>query len=176
MKILKGLFLAILGIIALILIIAIFLPSEYEVERSIEINKPVGLVYGYVSDFNNFRDWNPWSPMEVGHSFEVIGDSGSVGQKYSWEGKIIGSGNMVFTEFQNNQIVRLDINFLSPEQGMGVVDWIFEGNNVNTKVTWKLVGEAGYPMGRYFGLMMDEFLGKNFEDGVKKLKENCEAI
>ena len=54
MKILKNLLIIIVAIIALLLIVAVFLPSEYRVERSVEINKPAEEVYNYVADFNNF--------------------------------------------------------------------------------------------------------------------------
>ena len=174
MGILKKLSFVVLAIIALFFIVAFFLPSQYKVERGIEINKPVEEVFGYVADFNNFKEWNPWSPMEPGHKFEVTGDSASVGQKYYWIGEIIGSGEMVFTEFKQNQLIKSDISFLSPQQGKGVVDFILEGDTNTTKISWSLVGDAGYPIGRYFGLVMDNMLGPDFELGMKNLKDKCE--
>ncbi|MCB9208428.1 MAG: SRPBCC family protein [Ignavibacteriales bacterium] len=176
MKILKIIFGVIVSIIILFLVVALFLPTEYRVERSIEINKPQVEVYNYVADFNNFQAWNPWSPMEPGHKFEVTGDSAVVGQKYYWEGEIIGSGQMIFTEFQPYKLIKSDIEFMTPQQGVGVVDWTFSNEGNSTKVTWGMTGKADYPVGRYFGLMMDSFLGKNFEDGVKVLKEKVESI
>lgn len=175
MKVLKRISIIVIAIIALFLIVAVFLPSEYIVTRGIEINKPVDQVYGYVADFNNFQAWNPWTPLEPGHTFVVLGDSAKVGQKYSWDGKIIGSGEMVFTEFKQNQSIKSDIAFLSPQQGKGVVEWNFEEAPNITKVSWSLIGEAGYPIGRYFGLMMDGMLGPSFEDGMQNLKNKCEA-
>ena len=174
MKILKNLLIIIVAIIALLLIVAVFLPSEYRVERSVEINKPAEEVYNYVADFNNFYTWNPWTPMEVGHAFEVTGDSAKVGQKYFWEGKVIGSGQMTFTELKPYELIKSDIEFLSPQQGKGEVDWVFAGSGNGTKVTWGITGESDYPIGRYFGLMMDSFLGQNFEDGMKNLKAEVE--
>ena len=174
MKILKGIFYVILAIIALFLIVALFLPSEYKVERSVQINKPVGVVYDYVADFNNFHEWNPWTQFEPGHSYEVSGDSAAVGQKYFWKGEIIGSGQMIFTNLKQNESINATIEFL-PEQGTGVVEWIFDGDSTSTSVNWILTGSADYPVGRYMGIMMDSFLGQNFEDGMQKLKEKCEA-
>lgn len=175
MKILKNILIIIVAIIALFLIVAMFLPSEYRVERSVEINKPASVVYNYVADFNNFYEWNPWTPMEVGHNYEVTGDSAKVGQKYFWEGKVVGSGQMIFTELKPYSLIKSDIEFLSPQQGKGVVDWTFNNNGNITKVTWGISGESEYPVGRYFGLMMDSFLGKDFENGMKNLKTKCEA-
>lgn len=176
MKILKGIFYVILVIVALIFVVALFLPSQYRVERSVEVDTPIAIVYGYVADFNNFHAWNPWTPLEPNHSYEVIGDSGMVGQKYYWEGEIIGSGKMVFTEFKQYEMIRSDINFLMPNEGSGVVDWEFEADGNSTNVTWSLSGSADYPIGRYFGLMMDGMLGPSFEEGMSKLKLQCEKI
>jgi hypothetical protein len=175
MKVLKNISLIIIAIIVLFLVVAIFLPSTYKVERSAEINWPADSVYNYVADFNNFQAWNPWTPMEPGHKYEITGDSATVGQKYYWEGKTIGSGQMTFTELKPYSYIKSDIEFLTPQSGKGIVEWNFEPQGEKTKVSWSITGEAGYPIGRYFGLMMDSFLGKNFEDGMKNLKEKCEA-
>ena len=78
MKILKGIFYAIFAIVVLIFVIALFLPPQYKVERSTEINGSIDTVYGFVADFNNFHDWNPWTPLEPKHNYEVLGDSGSL--------------------------------------------------------------------------------------------------
>lgn len=175
MKILKTMMYVVLVLIALLFIVAIFLPSEYKVERSAEINKPVEMVYGHVSDFNNFREWNPWSPLEPDHSYKVSGDSGMVGQKYHWDGEIIGSGEMIFTELKPYVIIKSDIAFLAPQQANGLVEWVFDGDENKTKVSWSLTGAADYPLGRYFGIMMDSMLGPDFENGMKNLKNICEG-
>jgi len=174
MKIIKGIFFIILGIVALMFIVALFLPSQYTVKRSIEIDKPIGAVYGFVADFNNFHSWNPWTPLEPNHSFSVTGDSGQVGQKYYWEGEIIGKGEMIFTELKQYDLISSDINFLAPQTASGIVNWKFSGTESNTQVSWSLTGSADYPLGRYYGLMMDGFLGPSFEEGMKNLKVKCE--
>lgn len=98
-----------------------------------------------------------------------------MGQKYYWEGEIIGSGHMIFTEFKLYNLIKSDIAFLSPQQGEGFVEWEFEENTNSTKVKWSLTGNADYPLGRYYGLMMDNFLGKSFEDGMSNLKKKVET-
>lgn len=56
MKILKIALLIIVAIIVLFLIVAAFMPSKYIVERSIDINKPIDLVFEHVVDLNHFED------------------------------------------------------------------------------------------------------------------------
>lgn len=175
MKILKGILVVILAIIALFFIVAIFLPDSFRVQRSTEINKPVNEVYNYVADFNNFHDWNPWTKLEPDHKVEITGDSATIGQKYYWEGKIIGSGDMVFTEFNPYSKIKSDIHFYTPNEGEAKVDWDFEPFDKGTKVTWSIYGDSDYPFGRYMGLMMDGFLGASFEEGMKNLKEKFDS-
>ena len=174
MKIAKGIFYLILGVVLLLLVVALFLPSQYKVERSTEIKRPMESVYSFVADFNNFHDWNPWTPLEPNHSYLVSGDSGQVGQEYSWEGEIIGSGRMVFTDFASGHI-KSDIEFLHPQQGIALVEWEFEETVNGTKITWSLTGDSDYPIGRYFGLIMDRFLGPDFEKGIEMLKNEIES-
>jgi hypothetical protein len=174
MKILKGIFYVILIIVILVFVVALFLPSKYRVERSSDINQPLHVAYGYVADFNNFHEWNPWTPLEPEHSYQVEGDSGKVGQTYSWEGENIGSGKMVFTQF-TPLAIKSDIEFISPQQGIGIVEWEFEDKGSVTNVTWRITGDSDYPLGRYLGLMMDGFLGASFEEGIRNLKEKLES-
>lgn len=174
MKVLKGIFFIIVGIIALLFIVALFLPSQYTVTRKIEVNKPIGEVYGYIADFNNFHSWNPWTPLEPNHMYTVNGDSGQIGQKYYWEGEVIGKGEMIFTELKQYEKIASEINFLAPQTASGIVNWNFNGTENTTNVSWSLTGPSDYPLGRYYGLMMDGFLGPSFEEGLKSLKTNCE--
>ena len=45
-----------------------------------------------------------------------------------------------------------------------------------TKVTWEFHGDMGNnPVGRWMGLMMDDFLGPDYEKGLNKLKSVVEA-
>lgn len=82
---------------------------------------------------------------------------------------------MIFTKFKPYDLIKSEIAFLSPQQGEGVVEWEFEKNANSTKVTQSLTGDADYPLGRYYGLMMDNFLGKSFEEGMSNLKKKVET-
>jgi hypothetical protein len=43
-------------------------------------------------------------------------------------------------------------------------------------VTWSNAGELGYnPVNRWFGLLMDNFMGRDFEEGLRNLKTQAES-
>jgi hypothetical protein len=52
--------------------------------------------------------------------------------------------------------------------------WNFKDENGKTIVTWTSTGNLSYPLGRLFGLSLEQMLGEQKEHGLKKLKEVCE--
>ncbi|UKJ05992.1 hypothetical protein [Solitalea lacus] len=58
MKILKKLFLGIIAILVLLVVVSLFLPSTYKVERSAVIKAPVAKVFNEFNDLNNWPNWN----------------------------------------------------------------------------------------------------------------------
>src|SRR3954468_10394147 len=94
MKILKNVLIA-LGVILVIGAIGTyFLPSHYQISNSIEINKPVDVVYAQVADYNNWKAWGPWIEMEPDAKITLAGNPAEVGHSMSWDGKKLGEGSM----------------------------------------------------------------------------------
>jgi hypothetical protein len=61
MKNIKGILFRLLGIIALALIVALFMPKEYLVEREVVRNQPKDTVFNYVKHFKNQNQFSVWS-------------------------------------------------------------------------------------------------------------------
>ena len=169
MKVLKIILGIIAVIIVLFLVIALFLPSEVTVERTAVIEAPDSVVYNYLTDFSHRADWDPWLEMEPGAKTTVNEISQGVGAGYSWEGEVIGSGNMVIDEVEKNKSVKSTVTFISPQQGVGKVEWQLEPAENGTKLSWMFHSEMGYPVERYFGLMMDSMLGPSLEKGLENV-------
>jgi hypothetical protein len=49
-----------LGIVALLILLAIIAPKRYELSRSVIINKPMAEVFAYVKMVKNQDYWSPW--------------------------------------------------------------------------------------------------------------------
>lgn len=175
MKVLKVIGLVLLIILVLFLIIALFLPSEYRVQRSAEIMVTPDSLYAVLSDYNYFAKWNPWIPMEPEASVEIAGSPGTVGTSYSWSGKIIGTGKLVVTNMTPPSSIQQRIHFIEPMESQADLEWRLEPTSGGTKLVWTMRGPNDYPMGRYFGLLMDDMMGKDFESGLANLKKLCES-
>lgn len=174
MQILKKILFVLIGVIVLLLVVAIFLPSEYNVSRSIQINQPDSVVFEKVVNFNYRKSWDPWISMEPDAKITISGPAGEPGSTWSWEGKETGKGRMTIMKVEENRLVQSKLEFLEPQTGESDVTWEFEPVEGGTMVTWQFSGTADYPVGRYFGLVMDIMVGGDFERGLNNLKRVCE--
>lgn len=175
MKFLRMLVIAIVAIVALVLIIAIFLPSQVSVERSTVINASDSTVFANLSSYLSRAQWDPWLKLEPSAKFTLSGPETGVGASYAWEGQEIGSGTMTIKEIVPMKSVHSELVFLTPQSGTSQVFWYIEPQADGTKVTWMFQSEMGWPIERYFGLMMDGMLGPDFERGLANLKSMIES-
>lgn len=80
-----------LALVALVLIVAAVLPKEFQTEREILIDRPVGEVFDYVKFVKNQDHFGPWQLSDPDMQTRETGVDGTVGFKYSWEGTKTGS-------------------------------------------------------------------------------------
>ena len=169
MKILKIILIVLVAIIALLLVVAVFLPSEVTVERSAVIEAPDSVVYDYITDFTERANWDPWLEMDPDAKVTLNEIPNGVGAGYAWEGEVTGSGKMVIDEVVENKSVKSTIKFFAPQTGEGKIEWRLEPVENGTNLTWVFNSEMGYPIERFFGLMMDGMLGPSLEKGLSNI-------
>lgn len=170
----KKILIFIVGLIALFLIFAIFLPSSYQVKRSTTINAPVETVFNNVADFNNYLHWNPWSKMDPEAKNSISGNGNQVGDSWTWDGQVVGKGSLTYVEINALQSIKSKLVFTAPREDTADDLWEFEKNGNITNVVWTLKGELAYPIGRFMGFFLDDMLGKDMENGLQNLKEYSE--
>ena len=164
------------GLITLFFVFAFFLPSEKELTWSIEINSPAKKVYTLVTDFSNYKKWNPWSAKEPDAHGEMSGEANTIGHKWLWDGKIIGRGYLQITDLKEAEFAKSNLVFETPRKMEGLDIWTFQKIDENTtKVSWGHKAYLDYPVGRVFGLMLEKMLGKDFEQGLQSLKNLSES-
>ena len=163
------------GLIITLLLVSALMPKNYLVEKSIVIKKPVPDVQSRVSDFNAYASWNPWQQMEPAATKTISGSPGSVGHKYEWVGKKIGTGSLTLNHIDEKH-VNIALQFIKPWKTMAKDNWTFEpwGDGTETKVTWQNTGELPWPMARLMGPMISKNLNQQFETGLGNLKKMVE--
>jgi hypothetical protein len=170
MKFLKIAGFVLVGLIALFLLVAAVMPSDYRVERSIVIHAPVQDVFAKVVDFRQWPSWSPWLDMDRDAQVSMSGAPGEIGAVWRWDGDTVGVGNLTLVEFTTNTSIHSHLVFLEPFQMESEDLWQFESNGGETVVTWANEGELTYPFMRFLGPFLDGMMGKDYEKGLHRLK------
>lgn len=177
MKILIGIVAVIAVLIGIFAIIPAFIDEDVSFTRSIEINKPVALVYGVVKNFEYYQQWNAWSQSDTNAVNELTGTAGEVGSKMSWVGEIVGTGSLTIEELVENKSIQSKLEFVIPWQGVALDLWDFEQlDSTTTKVNWTYSGEMDSYLMRYMNLAIEGMVGPQFELGLSNLKELIENM
>lgn len=170
MKILKRIFLIIIGFIALVLIVALLVPKDFQSEREIVINKPEQQVFDYIKLIKNQDNYGVWQLADPGMKKSYEGSDGTVGFKYTWDSEKMGKGSQTIKNVVEGERLdtELDFGFGDPAQAYFVTQ---EAGAGQTKVTWGLKGRSPYPF-NIMGLFFD--VGNDFEKGLQNLKNVLE--
>jgi hypothetical protein len=107
--------LAFAGIIALLLIIAIFMRKKHYVNREIIINAPTQKVFDYLRLLKNQEQFNKWAKAGKDRKEETRGTDGTVGFIYSWSGnKNAGQGEKEIMSIVEGKRIETEIRFVKP--------------------------------------------------------------
>jgi len=175
MKILKALGIIIVILAIIIFVGGMFLPKTYSVNRSISINAPDSIIYKNIANFNEFLKWNPWAKMEPNAKTTISGPIAQPNHIYAWEGKETGSGQMTIKAIEINKMVDIELKFLKPFESLADTKFEITPEGTQTKVIWTMSGDQNL-ISKWMCVFvsMDKMIGKDFEDGLKYLKEKSE--
>lgn len=175
MTLLKRSFIGLLFIVVVLMIIGMFLPSHFTVERSVVINAPADKIYPHIVDLKEWRKWGVWFERDPQMTVDYTGPDSAIGMKSSWQSEQEGSGEMTIINLVENERVTYSLFF--PDFDMGSTgDVILEQNNSSTKVIWRDSGDVGSnPVNRYFAMAMDSMIGPDFQHGLDNLKTMVES-
>lgn len=178
MKVVKKILLGLLGIIAFLLLIALFLPKKYAVEREILIDSTKDSVFTYIKNLKNQDDFSVWAKMDPAMKKTFSGKDGTVGAISAWESqdKNIGIGEQEIIKIAEGERIDFEVRFKVPFESTDNAFMITKNISPNqTKVIWGFNGNMPYPMNLMLPIMnMEQMLGKDLETGLKNLKYNLE--
>jgi len=159
-----------------LLVVALLLPKNYNVEKSTIIKRTVAAVMDKVGNLNFYSQWNPWQQSDPTTRSTVTGTPKTPGHKYAWEGKKVGVGSLTLNSVDEKHI-HFALEFLKPWKSKAKDNWLFEpwGDGSETKVTWQNSGDLPFPMARLMGPMISKNLNHQFEVGLANLKKMCEG-
>lgn len=174
MNVIKKIIFGILAITVLLAVAGIFLPSKYQLERSVTILAPADIVFDNVNDLKKNEDWSPWKAADPTVKISYGSLTEGKGASYSWEGKKSGRGIYTIMRSEPGKSLEADMDFKEMGRADGYFTFVPEGKSV--KVTQGMRGDNGWNIPhRYMSLLTDRVVGPMFESGLAKLKALSEA-
>jgi effector-binding domain-containing protein len=175
MKFLKILGIVVLIAIAALAVVIIVSPDETHMERKIVIAAPSKLIYQDLMIYRNFNTWNPWAAKDPNVKWEFSGPDIGVGASMKWvsESEDVGSGQMKMIDATYPTSVTYEMDF---GYGKPLAYLYLEDVENGTQVTWTYDEKGLTGFSKLFGLMMDGFLGPDYESGLSNLKNRMESI
>ncbi|MEO9532242.1 MAG: SRPBCC family protein [Crocinitomicaceae bacterium] len=164
--------LKLVGVLAAIyLIVAIFAPSSYRVERSRDIAASPEVIFEQISIFENWDAWSPWGEKDSTMTSVRTGEPGTVGSKTEWTGdpELSGTGSMTMTELVEFVKITYDLHFDDMDMtSQGGID--LKAGEESTTVTWYDGADIPFlfrPMVMFFDI--EAKVGPDFERGLELL-------
>jgi effector-binding domain-containing protein len=174
-KIMKKLGLILLVIILLFAFVSAFLPGKIHVDRSITINAPAAKVFGQVNDLTTWKNWSYWDQIDPNMKSEFEGPSSGAGAIHKWtsENDSVGTGSLTIVESTGPNSITTSLTF---EQMTSMGGWTFADSPEGTVATIFMDIEMPFYARIFPGLMMNGWLGKDFEKTLAGLKKHCESL
>ena len=167
--------LVVAGIIALLLIIAIFMKREHYVRREIIINAPVQQVFDFLKLLKNQDKFNKWAATDPNRKWEYKGTDGTVGFIIAWNGnKNAGEGEKEIMKIVEGKRIETQIRFVRPMTTTANV--IMETESLSdhqTKVYLTNAGTLKYPMNIFIPMAEKKF-PKDMDASLSTLKNILE--
>lgn len=172
----KRLLLGLALLVGVLAAVSFALPRQVSVARSIEINAPESDIFPYLNNLRQFNRWSPWAARDPKTQYAFTGPRAGKGAGMSWnsEHPQVGKGSQRIVESQQNALVRIALDF--GDMGQATAFYRLTPAGAGTKVTWGFSTDVGVsPLARWMGLMMDRWVGGDYEEGLSRLKSLVES-
>jgi effector-binding domain-containing protein len=176
---------AILFLLTAFVVGGFFLPVKHQVERSIEVDRPASVVFALLNSYKHFNNWSPWANRDPNATYAFSGPESGPGAKMSWSGdpRTVGQGWQEIIRSVPDK--RIDIKMDFGEQG--IANSFFELTSTpetkSTLLTWGFEtdvsegkGVLATLIGKYFGLFLEKWVGKDYEQGLASFKQFAESL
>ena len=177
MKALKIVIGVIVALIVLLVAIGYVLPNNSHVERSTVVNVKPATAYAVLNGFKQFRKWSPWEGLDPNTKYEFTGPIWGVGAKQAWSSPNpnVGTGSQEIVASEPDKSITIKLVF-ADFNSESTATYLLAPDGEGTRITWTNDTVFGDLVGRYFGLMMDKMIGKDYELGLAQLKTLLESL
>jgi len=169
----RNIFIGLVVLIAVAAGAAFLLPQEATTSRETIMAASPEQVFAIVNDMSRWNTWAPWAKMDPDMKLDFQGPASGVGAKMVWTSTKLGNGSITITESTQFSQIKQALDF---DGSAATSTFAFAPGDGGTKVTWTFASDTGMnPISRYFGLLVDSMVGKDYETGLANLKVLAEA-
>ena len=161
----------IIAVIALPFFVALVLPKDYSIERSIIINAPKHEVFDYLKYIKHQEQYSKWTMADPQQKITTTGTDGTVGFITAWDSaKKSGAGAQEITSIIDGERITTELRFIRPFKSVGH-SWLATkaATEHSTKVSWGISGTMVYPLNAMTALMKGA-LAKDIDISLHNLK------
>jgi hypothetical protein len=161
-------------VVALFLLVALVLPSHRHLEKQVETNRKLTIVYDTLNSLRRFPDWNPLVLRDPKMQLQFSGPASGVGARmdYTSDKPQLGQGSWEITATEPRSSVTYAI--VNPQRGHDKTS-VFTlkptgrgGRNV--EITQSYDVDYGWDLlGRYAGLYVSRHVGDDMDLGLQRL-------
>lgn len=158
--------------IAAVLILASTKPDEYTVSRSQLINAKPDALHAIINTPREFERWSPYSPKDPQMQNTYSGPASGVGARTDFVGNSqVGTGSVEIIRSTAPDEVAMQLIMLKPFAAQNEVVYSLKPQAGGTEVTWAMTAKSPY-FAKIISVFinMDKMIGKDFADGLIRLK------
>ncbi len=162
------------GLLAIVFVVALAQPNHGHVDKSVVINAPASAIFPYLNDFKKAAEWSPWTKMDPEAKQTFEGAEAGVNAKMSWDGEKTGNGTQLITESVENERIKIALTFVG-EEGTAWANFILTPEGKGTKVNWTYDGDNNGLSGKAKWIIGGYITRTSYESGLKDLKQLIES-
>ncbi len=170
---------ALVVLIAILLVVALFVKKKYTITREVTINSSVEDVYDYLRFHKNQKQYNHWLQLDLNVRTEIKGKpDGEPGSILFFESKSkkAGTGEWENTGLIKNKRIEIELRFLHPYQFTATAVLSFKPvNEHETQLTWDYHSGMDWPKNiTLLFIDMEKIIGKDIETTLGNIKRQLE--
>jgi hypothetical protein len=159
---------------ALLLLVAVLLPSQRNLVETVETNRKMTIVYDTLNSLRRFEDWNPLVLRDPRVALRLSGPESGVGARLDYQSTVSGieSGSWEIVESVPNEMVKyaLENNQRGTNKTMTFILKPTGRGGRNVEIAQAYHVDYGWNLiGRYAGLYASRNVGEDMKLGMSRL-------
>lgn len=175
MSIVLSIILVLVGIIALVLIVALFMKKDYSIRSEMIVNAPRQEVFDFLKHLKNQDKFNKWAKVDPNREWEYRGTDGTEGFIIAWKGnKDAGEGEKEIISLLDGEKIETEIRFVKPMRMKARIDLETTSiSDAQTRVAMINSGSMKWPMNLFIPVGEKRF-PKDMNESLLVLKHLLE--